>query len=327
MPARHTSDTDAAGRLGAALRALQQRSGCTLRDLEDRLNVSDSSLSRYFRGSTVPPWPVVRDLCHALDGDPDAYRVLWEAADRNQPRPSLPAAPHADRSAALEISPAGGPADGPGESPEHSPDDSPAESPGNGPEDASEDRSGALRQRLPGLLARLRRPGRVGSLLTGLLVGAVLGSVGTLVVVRPAPVAEAAREVAAAGAGGSPSDSVRIFVSRATGGCLDHSLDKRLRSYACNGMSYQRWTMTRLTDGTHRLRNHATGACLEHSEPAGLRATPCSASSASQQWRVTPGPDEAVRVRNGTTGACLDDSALAGLRALPCTDTDRQRWG
>ncbi|MEU9851854.1 helix-turn-helix domain-containing protein [Streptomyces sp. NPDC047974] len=326
MPARHTSDTGAAGRLGAALRALQQRSGCTLRDLEDRLNVSDSSLSRYFRGSTVPPWPVVRDLCHALDADPDAYRVLWEAADRNQPRPSLPADQLADQ-------PADRPADRPTDRPSDRStvlEDSPGDGPGDAPADGSEGLPGVGRPRLPELLkllARLRRPGRVGSLLTGLLVGAVLGTFGTLLVVRPAPAAEATREVAASGGGGSPSDSVRIFVSRATGGCLDHSLDQRLRSYACNGMSYQRWTVTRLTDGTHRLRNHATGACLEHGEPAGLRATTCSASSASQQWRVTPGPDDAVQVRNGTTGACLDDSALAGLRALPCADTDRQRWG
>ncbi len=56
--------------------------------------ISDSSLSRYFRGSTVPPWATVRDLCRALGADPTEYRALWEAADRSQNRqaagPGLP---------------------------------------------------------------------------------------------------------------------------------------------------------------------------------------------------------------------------------------------
>jgi len=56
MAAGEAPDDDAARRLGAELRALQQRSGCTLRDLETRVRICDSSLSRYFRGNTVPPW-------------------------------------------------------------------------------------------------------------------------------------------------------------------------------------------------------------------------------------------------------------------------------
>ncbi|MEU3620571.1 helix-turn-helix transcriptional regulator [Streptomyces sp. NPDC006872] len=75
----------AARRLGEALRGLQQRSGCTLRALESQVPISDSSLSRYFLGRTVPPWPVVLDLCRVLGGDPSEYRALWEAADRARP--------------------------------------------------------------------------------------------------------------------------------------------------------------------------------------------------------------------------------------------------
>ncbi|MFI5903968.1 helix-turn-helix domain-containing protein [Streptomyces cyaneofuscatus] len=55
MGAGAAPDDEAARRLGAELRALQQRSGRTLRDLETRVRISDSSLSRYFRGTTVPP--------------------------------------------------------------------------------------------------------------------------------------------------------------------------------------------------------------------------------------------------------------------------------
>lgn len=75
---------EAVRRLGNALRNLQQQSGCTLRSLETQVRISDSSLSRYFRGEIVPVWPVVRDLCQAMGADPAEYRALWEAADRTR---------------------------------------------------------------------------------------------------------------------------------------------------------------------------------------------------------------------------------------------------
>lgn len=125
--------------------------------------------------------------------------------------------------------------------------------------------------------------------------------------------------------GPGPSRSARIFVSRTTGACLDHSLDQKLRTYACNGLSYQRWTVRKLPDGTHQLRNHATGACLSHGEE-GLTAVDCSAS-VPQKWSFTTWPDDSVEVRSVATGACLDDSAAPGLRAQPCTGTSRQQWG
>ncbi|MFF5158418.1 helix-turn-helix domain-containing protein [Streptomyces sp. NPDC000348] len=84
----------AARKLGGALRSLQQRSGLTLRSLEAQVRISDSSLSRYFRGETVPAWPVVRDLCRALGADPAEYRALWEAA--GHARHDEPAAGHGD---------------------------------------------------------------------------------------------------------------------------------------------------------------------------------------------------------------------------------------
>ncbi|MDK1344648.1 helix-turn-helix transcriptional regulator [Streptomyces sp. 378] len=74
------SRAEAARKLGDALRDLQRQSGRPLRNLEAQVRISDSSLSRYFRGETVPTWPVVRDVCRALGADPSAYRALWEAA-------------------------------------------------------------------------------------------------------------------------------------------------------------------------------------------------------------------------------------------------------
>lgn len=84
--------------LGAALRALQHRSGRTLRELEKQVPVSDSSLSRYFRGDAVVPWAVVVEICRALDGEPSEFRALWELASRMSPEhlddtPAPPPAP------------------------------------------------------------------------------------------------------------------------------------------------------------------------------------------------------------------------------------------
>jgi transcriptional regulator with XRE-family HTH domain len=87
----HPVHAAAARRLGEALRALQRNSGRTLRALETQVRISDSSLSRYFRGQTVPPWPVVRDLCRALGADPSVYRALWEAADHGRHEEPAPA--------------------------------------------------------------------------------------------------------------------------------------------------------------------------------------------------------------------------------------------
>ncbi|CAO0835187.1 helix-turn-helix domain-containing protein [Streptomyces microflavus] len=309
MAAGEAPDDDAARRLGAELRALQQSSGCTLRDLETRVRISDSSLSRYFRGNTVPPWATVRDLCRALGADPVAFRVLWEAADRDQPQfqpqPRTEPQPQPEPSAQPEASVGVGDGDSADQPPR------------------------------PRFWHRVTGPesrGRWISATAGGVAGVVLGSFVTWFVLLPldAPAGSAGgagtvSDGAAAESGPGPSRSARIFVSRATGACLDHSLDQKLRTYACNGLSYQRWTVHKLPDGTHRLRNHATGACLDHGE-TGLRSVGCSAS-ATQEWTFTTWPDDSVELRSAATAACLDDSVALGLRALPCTRTSRQKWG
>lgn len=311
MAAGEAPDDDAARRLGAELRALQQRSGCTLRSLETRVRISDSSLSRYFRGNTVPPWATVRDLCRALGADPVAFRVLWEAAERNQPQsqpqPRTEPQPQPEPSAQPEASAGVGFGDG---------------------DSADQPPRPRFWRRVTGPESR----GRWTSATAGGVAGVVLGSFITWFVLLPpdattgsAGGAGTVSDGAAAESGPGPSRSARIFVSRATGACLDHSLDQKLRTYACNGLSYQRWTVHELPDGTHRLRNHATGACLDHGEK-GLRSVDCSAS-ATQRWTFTTWPDDSVELRSAATAACLDDSVALGLRALPCTRTSRQKWG
>ncbi|WP_329404808.1 RICIN domain-containing protein [Streptomyces melanogenes] len=270
--------------LARALKELQQRSGRTLRSLEAEVMASDSSLSRYLTGSTVPPWATVEALCRALEVDPAEYRLLWDAANRSQPKP--PSAP--------------GPAAAPGP---------------------------RWRPRLAGTRARGRWAWGAWGAFVGLLLGAVLASSVLLTDSAPErkpPQAQSAAQEAPRGAPAS-HDEIRTFISRATGNSLDHSLDKGLRLYAPNGMSYQRWTVHPLPDGASQLRNHATGACLD-SSGSGFDARACG-GAASQKWSLTRWADESVQIRSRTTGACLDDGGNAGLRALPCNRSASQRWG
>jgi transcriptional regulator with XRE-family HTH domain len=309
-------DHDAAARkLGDALRSLQQQSGRTLRSLETQVRISDSSLSRYFQGITVPPWAVVAQLCHVLGADPVQYRTLWEAADRYQPvfsdRTPLVAAPQtAGASSAAAPEPAG----------TGSRLSEPEPTPAPAPAPASSDVSGVRK-------AAAWMRSRWAFALAGVLVGGVAGSLFTVLVGVPgsAP-AQRASETGASGPGNRPgrSDLVQPFINRATGRCLDHSLDHGLRTFACNGLSYQRWTVQALPDGTHHLRNHATGACL-HDQGTKVRTGACDTTT-SGKWSVRTLADESASLSNEATGSCLEDST-SGLRAAPCKDTDRHKWG
>jgi tetratricopeptide (TPR) repeat protein/transcriptional regulator with XRE-family HTH domain len=69
------------------LRQLRDLTGRSLRELERDVHVSSSSLSRYFSGQAVPPWPTVVALCKAAGRDPRPLREVWERAkDGPQPK-------------------------------------------------------------------------------------------------------------------------------------------------------------------------------------------------------------------------------------------------
>ncbi|MEU5346121.1 helix-turn-helix domain-containing protein [Streptomyces sp. NPDC020766] len=299
----------AARKLGDALRSLQQQSGRTLRSLETQVRISDSSLSRYFQGITVPPWATVAQLCEALGVDPIEYRALWEAADRCQPT-SGATTPFTETPAPAEATSAGAP------EPAARAASVPAPKPAPTVEDVYWIRE-----------AREWMRSRWAFALAGVLVGGVTGALLTALVAIPGPApAQQPSGAALLGPGNRPgrSDTVQPFINRTTGRCLDHSLDHGLRTYACNGLSYQRWTVHALPDGTHYLRNHATGACL-HDQGTKVRMGAC-ATAASGKWNVRTWTDESTTLSNEATDACLEDST-SGLRATRCKDTNRHKWG
>jgi tetratricopeptide (TPR) repeat protein len=64
--------------------------GRSLRELARDVHVSSSSLSRYFSGQTVPPWPMVVLLCKTAGRDPRPLREVWERAkDGAQTNPAV----------------------------------------------------------------------------------------------------------------------------------------------------------------------------------------------------------------------------------------------
>lgn len=280
-----------AEQLGRALRALQQRSGRTLRSLETEVMISDSSLSRYLRGSTVPPWATVRDLCRALGADPVEYRALWEAADRSAATVGV-VSPPAPVTVPVRVQVSSGP----------------------GPAWVR--------------AARVRLRNRWVRAAFCALAGGVLGALVTLLLLAPEPERPAAGSAAVAGLGPGPgpgrSDDVRPLINRATGRCLDHSLDHGLRTYPCNGMSYQRWTVHAVPQGAFQFRNHATGACLI-SGVSEVRTGTCAASPAGA-WSVRSWADESVTLSGAATDTCLEDGT-DGLHSARCGMTDRQKWG
>ncbi|MET9609288.1 helix-turn-helix domain-containing protein [Streptomyces sp. NPDC006512] len=281
----HLDGTDrqvtAARRLGDALRALQQRSGTTLRALEQQVLISDSSLSRYFRGATVPPWPVVRDICRALDTDPTAYRVLWEAADADQNRPPSGQGTGPDRAPSGSV-PAPSPEPGGPSAPSVAPEPGSA---GPGP--------------VP-VVAR-RWPWAVAGLLTGVALG-----VAAVLALTSSEAPEAARVFRNKATDACLDDSVeglRVWPcnglryqewefrpygdgpgdlrNRATGACLDHD-GTAPRARSCDRSAAQGWTLTGRADGSVQLRHLATGTCLTGG-PGAPAAGPCDGSD-PQRW-------------------------------------------
>ncbi|MFI6289124.1 RICIN domain-containing protein [Streptomyces sp. NPDC051018] len=80
-------------------------------------------------------------------------------------------------------------------------------------------------------------------------------------------------------------DGTRQIVNVDTSRCLDDSREG-LRTWRCNGLSYQRWTIVDMPGGGIGFKNQSTGACI--TDPGGHRpliARRCSAGAEDQNWR------------------------------------------
>jgi hypothetical protein len=120
--------------------------------------------------------------------------------------------------------------------------------------------------------------------------------------------------------------------NRATNYCLDDSLDFGLRTYPCNGGTWQQWThWTVVPPGWIRagskiwnLMNWGTWLCLDDSLDFGLRTYPCNGGT----WQMWDPIYSIVGVtfRNIGTGRCLDDSFGFGLRTHECNQLQWQDW-
>ena len=79
------------------LRKLRERSGKTLRELQETTFVSDSALSRYLSGRTLPPWSTVVTICTHFGVEATRLRPAWERARIQRRRTGLTAQPARDR--------------------------------------------------------------------------------------------------------------------------------------------------------------------------------------------------------------------------------------
>lgn len=72
------------------LRRMKDESRRSLREIERATHVSNSSLSRYLSGQSMPQWNVVVALCRVTGHDPRPLRPLWEDANRSRRGPGRP---------------------------------------------------------------------------------------------------------------------------------------------------------------------------------------------------------------------------------------------
>jgi transcriptional regulator with XRE-family HTH domain len=77
-----SQDADHVSDLSRELRRVRVATGMSLKELEHATASSDSSLSRYLAGTSIPPWAVVEALCRAAQRNPQDLMPLWQAAQR-----------------------------------------------------------------------------------------------------------------------------------------------------------------------------------------------------------------------------------------------------
>ncbi len=113
------------------------------------------------------------------------------------------------------------------------------------------------------------------------------------------------------------------YQSIVTGRCIDDSFQFGLRSFPCNGQSYQKWTYGYSAGKLGGLINRHTGRCIDDSFQFGLRSFPCNGQN--YQFWVLGTPNGKMSWRNVATGRYIDDSEY-GLRSWQFNGMDYQRF-
>lgn len=159
----HGDDASARLALARALREMHKRSNRTLRAVERDISISDSTLSRYFRGKAVPSWSTVEKICASFGEDPAIVRQLWAVAIAERSNADFPAADAATTSPQVSASATSGGGTDSDRSGDSADDTDSARD--------NRDRVARLRLRV----ARASRS-RAAFLVTGLVLGVALGA-------------------------------------------------------------------------------------------------------------------------------------------------------
>jgi hypothetical protein len=155
---------------------------------------------------------------------------------------------------------------------------------------------------------------------------AALASLLAVPVSASAPSTPSAQHASITKAVSAPTASSGVKIqNQNTGRCIDDSFAFGLRSFPCNGLSFQQWSVVGFQDGTIHLVNENTGRCIDDSLAFGLRSFPCNGLS-FQGWFPGFFSDGTIDLQNQNTGRCIDDSLAFGLRSFPCNGLSFQRW-
>ncbi|WP_433796725.1 RICIN domain-containing protein [Actinoplanes sp. CA-252034] len=152
---------------------------------------------------------------------------------------------------------------------------------------------------------------RIGKALRVLVVALIAAASTTVVTATPAS-----------------ADTVQTFRNRATGLCLDDSIEFSLRQFTCNNSLYQRWNVHVFGDGTRQLRNEETRRCFgsrRNGSTVELIVGACTATP-SKSWIVVRQPNGIQFYSEVTGNHCLSDaggSYYGGkyVYAAPCIAT------
>jgi serine/threonine-protein kinase len=105
--------------------------------------------------------------------------------------------------------------------------------------------------------------------------------------------------------------------------CLDSNSAGEVYTFDCNGGSFQKWNVSRVTP-YRILKNAATGKCLESNTAGQAYTLNCNGGS-FQKWNII-GVGSYIKFKNVATGKCLESNTAGQTYTLDCNDGNFQNW-